>query len=118
MALLGWAPLGVFATAVIDQSTGCGRYAASCPDVSAPGTWILQAAIVLLLLAVPSVAAWSAHGAIAALLAGVPSAVILSAAGGSNVRDTSGPVLLVVIAIAYIGGVIYAVLVRRRVAPA
>ena len=114
MALLGWAPLGVFATAVIDQSTGCGRYAATCPDVSIAGTWILQAAIVLLLLAAPAVAAWSAHGALAALIAGVPSAVVLSAAGGTNVRESSGPVLLAVLAIAYLAGVVYAVVARRR----
>ena len=113
MALLGWPPLGVFASAAIDQSTGCGRYAASCPEVSSPGTWIVQAAIVLLLLALPAVAAWSAHGAIAALVIGVPSAIVLSAAGGSNVRDQSAPILLGVLAIAYLAGVAYAVLVRR-----
>ena len=114
MALLGWPPLGFFAGAVIDGSTGCGQFAASCPEVYAPGTWIVQAAIVLLLLAVPVVAAWSAHGAIAALGAGVPTAVILSAAGGSNVRETSGPVLLAVLAAAWIAGVAYAVVVARR----
>ena len=114
MALVGWIPLGVFTTAVIDQMTGCGRYAASCPEVSAPGTWILQAALVLLLLAAPAVAVWSAHGAIASLVAGVPTAVVLSAAGGTNVRETSGPLLLVILAIAYLGGVVYGLLVRRR----
>lgn len=113
MAVLGWPPLGVFAAAVIDQSTGCGTFAASCPDVSSPGTWILQAAILLLLLALPAVAAWSAHGAVAALVIGVPTAVVLSAAGGSNVRETSGPLLLSVLALAYLGGVAYAVIVPR-----
>jgi hypothetical protein len=117
MAILGWPPLGVFAAAAIDQSTGCGTYAASCPEVSSPGTWIVQAAILLLLLALPAVAAWSAHGAIAALVIGVPSAVALSAGGGSNVRETSGPILLAVLAVAYLGGVAYAVVVRPRPGP-
>jgi len=118
MALLGWPPLGVFAAAAIDQSTGCGSYAASCPEVSSPGTWIVQAAILLLLLALPAVAAWSAHGAISALVVGVPSAVALSAAGGSNVREASAPILLAVLAVAYLGGVAYAVIVRSRLGPA
>jgi hypothetical protein len=117
IALLGWAPLGVFAAAAIDQATGCGRYAASCASYVAPATWIMQAAIILLLLAVPVLAGWSAHGAMAALLVGLPSAVVLSAAGGTNVRDTSGPILLAVLAMAYLGGIAYAVLVRRRAAP-
>ena len=117
-ALLGWPPLGAFAAATIDQSTGCGRYAASCPELSAPGTWILQAAILLLLLALPALAAWSAHGTIATLVVGVPSAIILSAAGGTNVREASAPILLAVLAIAYLAGVAYAVVVGRRPAPA
>ena len=114
MALLGWPPLGAFAAATIDQSTGCGRYAASCPEISAPGTWILEVAIVFLLFALPSLAAWSAHGTIATLVVGVPSAIILSAAGGTNVREASAPILLGVLAVAYLAGVAYAVIVGRR----
>jgi curved DNA-binding protein CbpA len=114
MALLGWPPLGVFAAAAIDQSTGCGRYAASCPEISSPGTWIVQAAILLLLLALPVVAAWSAHGTIATLVIGVPSSIALSAAGGTNVREMSGPILLSVLALAYLIGVAYAAVVGRR----
>ena len=117
MALLGWPPLGVFAAAAIDQSTGCGRYAASCPEVSSPGTWIVEAAILLLLLALPAVAAWSAHGTIATLVIGVPSAIVLSAAGGTNVREMSGPILLAVLAVAYLAGVAYAAVIGRRAAP-
>ena len=118
MALLGWPPLAVFAAAAIDQSTGCGTYAASCAEASSPGTWILQAAIILLLLALPAVATWSAHGAIAALVVGVPAAVLLSVAGGTNVREMSGPILLGVLALAYLGGVGYAVAARLRPHPA
>lgn len=113
MAIVGWPPLGVFAAAAIDQSTGCGTFAASCPEVSSPGTWIVHAAVLLLLLALPAVAAWSAHGAIAAVVLGVPASVVLSAAGGSNVRETSGPILLALLAVAYLAGVGYAIVVPR-----
>ena len=115
-ALLGWPPLGLFAAAAIGESTGCGRYAASCGELSSPGTWVVSIAILLLLLAVPAVAAWSAHGTIAAVLIGVPSAVILSAAGGTNMPEASGPLLVGVLAIAYLAGVAYALLGPRLAA--
>ncbi|HUQ78987.1 MAG TPA: hypothetical protein VM427_08990 [Patescibacteria group bacterium] len=109
MAVLGWPPLGIFLVSAIDDSTGCGRYAASCSEISSPGTWIVNAVLVLLLLALPRLAAWSAHGTIVALVFGLPSAVALSAGGGSNVPDASGPVLITVLGLAYLAGVAYAV---------
>ena len=118
MALLGWPPLGIFVGVAVDQGTGCGRYAASCGELYAPGTWLVNAVIVLLLLAIPRVAAWSAHGTLAALVVGVPSAIALSAGGGSNVPEASGPVLLAVLAIAYLAGVGYAVVRRLQLGPA
>jgi DnaJ domain len=112
MAALGWPPLGMFVAAAVDESTGCGRYAASCADVASPGTWLLNAMLLLFLLALPRVATWSAHGTIAALVAGIPTAIALSAGGGSNVPEASGPVLMTVLALAYLAGVGYAI-VRR-----
>jgi curved DNA-binding protein CbpA len=112
-ALLGWPPLALFAGAAIGESTGCGRYAASCSELSSPGTWIVGAAILLLLLALPAVATWSAHGSIAALVIGVPSAVVLSAAGGTNLPQASGPLMLGVLAVAYLGGLAYGLIVPR-----
>jgi hypothetical protein len=99
--------------AAIDGSTGCGRYAASCAELSAPGTWIVNVALLVLLFALPRVAGWSAHGAIAVVLAGIPTAIALSAAGGSNVRDQSGPILLGILGLAYLIGVLYGVLMPR-----
>jgi len=39
--------------------------------------------------------------------------VILSAAGGTNLREASGPILLAVLAIAYLAGIVYAVVAPR-----
>ena len=114
IALLGWPPLALFAASAIGESTGCGRYAASCAEASSPGTWVLGVAIFILLLAAPAVARWSAHGTVAMLLVGVPSAVILSAAGGTNVREASAPILLGVLALAYLIGIVYGLLGPRR----
>lgn len=112
-ALLGWPPLGIFAAAAIDGSTGCGRFAASCPEISSPGTWIVHAALILLLIALPRFAAWSAHGTVAAFIVGVPAAVVLSAGGGARQPEASASVLLAITAGAWIVGVLYAVAVPR-----
>jgi curved DNA-binding protein CbpA len=80
------------------------RFAASCGELSSPGTWIVQAAILLLLLALPRVAAWLAHGTLATALIGIPTAIILSAGGGSRVPEASAGFLTTVLAIAWIAG--------------
>jgi curved DNA-binding protein CbpA len=109
LALLGWPPLGVAVASVIDQSTGCGRFAASCAEVFSPGTWIVQVAIVLLLLALPRLAGWSAVGTLVALAAAIPTAIALSAGGGSRQPEASAGVLLGVLGLAYVAGVVWAI---------
>ena len=113
IALLGWPPLGLAAATAIGESSGCGRFAASCGELSSPGTWIVQAAILVLLLALPRVAAWSAHGALAALVVGAPAAVVLSAGGGARQPETSASVLTIVVVGAYVLGVVYALAAPR-----
>ncbi len=113
LALLGWPPLGVAVATGIGESTGCGRFAASCGEVFSPGTWIVQIAIILLLLAIPQLAAWSAVGTLAALAAAIPTAVVLSAGGGSRQPDASAGLLLAVLGLAYLAGVAWAI-VRQR----
>ncbi|HZC32337.1 MAG TPA: hypothetical protein VE640_03510 [Candidatus Bathyarchaeia archaeon] len=107
--MLGWPPLGVVCSTVIGESTGCGRFSASCSEVFSPGTWIVQIAIILLLLALPRVAGWSAVGTLFALAAAVPTAVLLSAGGGSRQPDASAALLLGVLGVAYVAGVVWAV---------
>jgi hypothetical protein len=112
LALLGWPPLGVAAATAIGESTGCGRFSASCAEVFSPGTWIVQVAIILLLLAVPRLAGWSALGTLVALAAAVPAAVVLSASGGSNAPDVSAGLLATVLGVAYVAGVGFAIVHR------
>jgi hypothetical protein len=117
VALLAWPPIGLAIAAAVGEETGCGRFAASCGELSSPGTWIVQAAIVLLLVALPRLAVWSAHGTVAAVIAGVPAAIVLSAGGGAREPDASASVLAIVLACAYVAGVVYAIAVpslRRR----
>ena len=113
MALLAWPPLALVTTVAIGEETGCGRFAASCGEVSSPGTWIVLAAIFLLLLALPRVAAWLAHGTLATAVIGIPTAIVLSAGGGSRVPETSAAFLTTVLAIAWVAGVLYGLIVPR-----
>ena len=114
LALLGWPPLGVAVANAIGESTGCGRFAASCAEVFSPGTWIVQVAIVMLLFAAPRIAGWSAVGTLVALGAAIPTAVALSAGGGSRQPEASSGVLLGVLGLAYVAGVVWAIAHRWR----
>ena len=99
------------------ELTGCGRFAASCVDPFGIWTWLAQLLVIVVLIAAPPLAAISAAGTIAALAAAVPAAVMLSAAGGSNQPETSSVALAVVVAVAYVAGVAFAVGPEARLAP-
>ena len=114
LALLGWPPLGLAVAGAVGESTGCGRFAASCNEAFSPGTWIVQIAIVLLLLALPRVAAWSAVGTLAALAAAIPTAIVLSAGGASREPTVSASILMAILGLAYVAGVAWAIARRAR----
>jgi hypothetical protein len=99
---------------IAGEVTGCGRFAAGCVELFGVGTWLAQLAIIAILLALPSVAALSAVGTLAALAASVPTAVILSASGGARDPGTSAGILGCVLAVAYVAGVVFAVVRRWR----
>ncbi len=113
MALIAWPPLALLATITIGEETGCGRFAASCSELSSPGTWIVEAAILILLVALPRLATWAAHGTVATVIVGVPAAILLSATGGSRQPEASAAVLAWVIGLAWVAGIAYAVLIPR-----
>jgi hypothetical protein len=117
LALLGWPAIGLTLTTAAGEITGCGRFAASCVDLFGVGTWLAQLVIIVILLALPSVAALSAVGSLVALAASVPTAVILSATGGSREPAASATILGVVLVLAYGVGVAVALVRRRAIAP-
>ncbi len=112
-AVVAWPFLGGMLAFSIQEQSGCGRFAASCPELSAPGTWLLHAAILVLLVAVPRLAAWLVTGTVAGFVAGAATAVALSAGGGTSLPDVSTTVLGSVVIAAYVGGVLYAIVVER-----
>jgi hypothetical protein len=107
LALIGWPPLGVLAAALIGDATGCSRFAAGCADSVGIGVWLAQLALIATLLAIPRLAAISSIGTIAALAAAVPATLLLSVSGGAQERAASVAALTVVLAVAYVVGVIF-----------
>ena len=114
LALVGWPPIGVAIATIAGEVTGCGRFAATCVEPLGFGTWLAQLAVILVLLAVPSLAALSAVGTVAALGASIPTAVVLSASGGSREPAASAAVLGTVLGVAYAAGVAFALTRRLR----
>jgi curved DNA-binding protein CbpA len=105
LALVGWPPIGLALASAAGEVTGCSRFAAGCVDVFGVGTWLVQLAIIALLLAIPALAAIASTGTLVALAAAVPAAVILSATGGSRQPEASAVVLAAVLTIAYLVGI-------------
>jgi curved DNA-binding protein CbpA len=109
IALLGWPPLGFAFATLVSEASGCGRFAASCVDTFDLGTWVGQLAIIGLLLAIPRLASISAIGTLVMLAAAGPAAVLLSATGGAREREAAATLLAVLLVVAYLVGVIFAV---------
>ena len=114
LALVGWPPIGVAISTIAGEVTGCSRFAAGCVDPFGVGTWLAQLAMIAILIALPSLAALSAFGTLAALAASVPTAVALSATGGNREPAASAAILAGVLAVAYLAGVAFALVRRRR----
>jgi hypothetical protein len=110
LALIGWPPIGVVLATVIGEATGCSRFAAGCDESAGLEIWVAQLVVVVILLAVPRLAAISTIGTIAALAVAVPATLLLSVSGGAEERAASVAVLTSVLAVAYAAGVVFGAL--------
>jgi curved DNA-binding protein CbpA len=108
LTVLGWAPIGAVIAWLSGELSGCGRFTASCIDPE--GSWLLfpHVVVIVVLAAMPWLAAISAAGTVGLLVAAVPAAFVLSAGGGARQPEASGAVLIVVGAAGYAGGVVLA----------
>ena len=105
----GWLPIGAGIAWLAGELTGCGRFTATCVDPSGIGTLIPQLAVIVVLAAVPWLAAISRRPApLAALLVSVAVAVVLSAAGGSRQPGVSNVVIALVFVVGYVAGAAFA----------
>jgi hypothetical protein len=115
LALIAWPPIGYAVGAAINGATGCDRFSASCsPEASVLG-WLVQPAIIALLLLVPAIARPAAVASISVGIGAVIGATILSIAGGAKDPTHSAYTLLIAILImAYAVGLIGALSGRIR----
>jgi hypothetical protein len=114
LALIGWPPLGVLIASIVGEASGCSRFAAGCDDSARLAIWLGQLAVVAILLAVPRLAAISSVGTLAALAVAVPATLLLSVSGGAQERVASVAALTTVLALGYVGGVVFAALGASR----
>jgi hypothetical protein len=113
VAFVGWVGLAAIADTLLGEMTGCSRFSVSCDETAAPASGIVLVALYLPLLALPSVATWLAHGTLAVFLLGFPTAILLSATGGAQQPAASAAVINAVSAIAWVIGIVYAVVMPR-----
>jgi curved DNA-binding protein CbpA len=113
-ALVGWLPILFGLGWLIGEVTGCGRFAASCDGgegLIAPVVGLLVLGVLLL---VPVLAALAAAAAIALVVAAVPTALALSAGGEAIEVGSRAATLGIVLVVAWIVGLSFAVIRRGR----
>ncbi|HEX8025982.1 MAG TPA: hypothetical protein VF484_07245, partial [Candidatus Limnocylindrales bacterium] len=115
-ALVAWAPLGLAVAALIGGATGCATYTAGCTGAAPMIPWLVQAAILGLLLLLPRLARILATGTAAVVLALAPLTALLLAIGGSG-EPTAPGILQTMLTVIWIAGVAvgaYAAMRLRR----
>jgi len=114
LALGGGLPIGLALLWLAGEVTGCGRFAATCSGGHEIGLWAALGLTVAGLFLVPRIAAIAAVGTVGLVVAALPAGVFLSAIGGARVRGVSGTALGLILVVAWIAGVVYAVVRTRR----
>jgi hypothetical protein len=124
LALIAWPPLGLAAALVIGELTGCARAAATCSEPESLLGWLVQPAIVALLLLLPIVARPAAVASVAVGVASIGAAAVLSVVGGARApgATVSAPpaaatLLLAILVMAYVVGLIGSLSGRLPVPP-
>jgi hypothetical protein len=110
---VAWPPIGLAAAAGIGEATGCTVYSAACGGSEPLLPWLAQAAILGLLLLLPSIARLLTGGAIAVLFALVPITAFLLAVGASGAPQ-AGPTMAVLLGGAWLVGVGWSARTFRR----
>jgi len=94
--------------------SGCARYAATCDDGIGTVALVVQLLVFLALLAVPVVAGWAVVAAAVSLVVAVPATLFITANAGGQASTVGGSFLGVVLALAWVLGIVGAILMGRR----
>ncbi len=118
LAFVGWIPLAVGLSAASTSLPACGGAATLCGDpLAGGGIWLVHLAIVAILLAVPRLAWITASGSLAFLAAGLLGAPALLALGGARTPEGTSAALSVVLVVAWLAGVGFALSGRLALPP-
>lgn len=101
LALAGWPPIGFALGSVLLESTGCARFAATCPEPARLVALAVQPMGVVVLALIPIAAAVTAFASIAAFAVAVPVAAVL-AVGTVPESRAGAPALGAAVTIAWV----------------
>ena len=118
-AVIGWAPIALGAGWLAGEVSGCGRFAATCPPMVDPLTWVVQLGALLLLILLPRIARITTIGTIAILGTVFPASLLLFATGDPEGMAFGRSLLGGLIIVAWLVGLGYGIVreVRRLARP-
>ena len=117
VALFGWIPVAVALAAVTDAVPACSGVGTACADPLTGGLWVVDLAIIALLVAVPRLGWIAAIGSLAFFVVGMIATPLLLAIGGAQTAPETAGVLTVVLAVAWLAGIALAVSGRVGLPP-
>jgi curved DNA-binding protein CbpA len=107
LALVALPPIAYLVSTLVLDTTGCSSYSAACPDQIRVPLMLAQLLVLVVLYAVPVLAAGAAFASIAAFTVAVPVAAILSPGVGPRAPVTS-VILNGAFVAAYVAGLAFA----------
>lgn len=113
-AVIGWLPIGLAIAWVSGELTGCARFSATCDQGTAPVVWVLQALVLGVLLALPTVAGRALIAALVCLVVAVPTTLFVAATAGAVASGSGTGFLGVALALAWLAGIVGAIVMGRR----
>jgi hypothetical protein len=113
-AFFGWLPIAFGLGWLFGELTGCGRFAATCDTSVNPLILVIQGAVLVALVLLPTAASLAASAALSLLVAAVAVTLILSATGSAADEGSRRATLGVLLLAAWIAGLIAAVARQLR----
>ncbi len=113
-AVIGWLPIAIGLGWLVGELTGCSRFAATCDGTSQPFLLALQVATLLVLLVVPVLASVASMAALTALIVALMASLVITATGSAADGDSRQATLGVLVVIAWVAGLVFAIVRRVR----
>jgi hypothetical protein len=116
-ALLGWIPIAVALAALTEAVPVCGGMATVCSDPLTGGIWVVDLAVIALLVAIPRLGWIAAIGSAAFFVVGIVATPVLLVLGGTRTPTGTASALTVVLVVAWLAGIALALSGRVDLPP-